>query len=106
VKRDDAKKAIKLLKTSLKQVGYDEETQSFDIDRITTGISSSKRGKILQVKETISELESKLGKLIPTAELQKALKDKLSETEIEEAINQLNSSGDIFKPKSGYIQKM
>jgi len=106
VKREDAKKAIELLKTSLKQVGYDEETQTFDIDRMTTGISSSKRGKILVVKEIISELESKLGKLIPTAELQKALKDKLSETDIEEALTQLVTAGDIFKPKRGYIQKI
>ncbi len=47
----DAKVAIDLLKMSLSQVGYDEETQDFDIDRITTGITSSKRGKILIVKE-------------------------------------------------------
>src|SRR3989344_4835296 len=32
----DAKTAIDLLKTSLSQVGYDEESQSFDIDKITT----------------------------------------------------------------------
>ncbi|NCN99159.1 AAA family ATPase [Candidatus Pacearchaeota archaeon CG10_big_fil_rev_8_21_14_0_10_35_219] len=103
---EDAKRAIDLLKFSLSQVGYDEETQTFDIDRITTGISSSKRGKIIHVKETISQLESRLGKLIPLEELQKELQDSMTETELEEAITQLSKSGDIFKPKKGFIQKL
>ena len=106
VTASDAKIAIELLKTSLSQVGYDEETQTFDIDRITTGITSSKRGKILLVKEIISQLESQLGKLIPIEELEKSLKEKISKTELEEAIDQLSKTGDIFKPKKGYIQKI
>ena len=106
VTKEDALRAIALLKFSLQQVGYDEETQTFDIDRITTGISSSKRGKILTVKEVLAQLETKLGKLIPYEELQKALDNKMSETELEEAIDQLTRSGDIFKPKKGYIQKL
>ena len=88
------------------QVGYDEETQSFDIDRVTTGIPTSKRNKIIAVREAISRLESSLGKLIPTAELEKELGEKLSKEEIEDAINQLSKSGDIFKPKAGFIQKL
>lgn len=106
VRREDAQKAIELLKMSLQQVGYDEETKTFDIDKITTGISSSKRGKIVLVRETINLLESKLGKLIPFEELQKALQGKISETELEEAITQLSKSGDIFRPKKGFIQKL
>tara|TARA_Y100000034_G_C6902655_1_gene417862 strand:+ start:976 stop:3003 length:2028 start_codon:yes stop_codon:yes gene_type:complete len=106
VSREDAKKAIELLKASLSQVGYDEDTKTFDIDKMTTGLTSSKRGKILLVRETLSELESKLGKLIPDEELQKALKGKISDTELEDALSQLSKSGDIFKPKRGFIQKM
>ncbi|PIN92859.1 AAA family ATPase [Candidatus Pacearchaeota archaeon CG10_big_fil_rev_8_21_14_0_10_31_24] len=104
--REDAIKAIDLLKTSLTQVGYDEETKTFDIDKITTGISSSKRGKIITVKETLSVLESKLGKLIPIEEIEKALENKISPSELEEALDQLGKSGDIFKPKRGFIQRM
>ncbi len=106
VKREDAKKAIELLKTSLTQVGYDEETQTFDIDRVTTGITSSKRGKILMVREAISHLESRLGKLIPLEELDKFLEGKLSSIELEDAIVQLSKAGDIFKPRPGFIQKI
>ena len=106
VKREDAKIAIELLKYSLTQVGYDEETQTFDIDKMTSGITSSKRGKILLVRETISKLESRLGKLIPLEEMEKSLKGKMSVEELEEIITQLAKSGDIFKPKKGFIQKV
>jgi len=106
VERQDAQRAIALLKHSLKQVGYDEETKTFDIDRVTTGMPSSKRGKIVTLKETLSQLESKLGKLIPYEEIENALEDKMTKEELEEAINQLSKAGDIFKPKKGYIQKI
>lgn len=106
VKAVDTKAAIKLLKFSLMQVGYDEETKTFDIDRVTTGVTASKRGKILMVKETLSQLESRLGKLIPEEELQKAVKDKLTDVELEEALNHLSKAGDIFKPKKGFIQRI
>jgi len=106
VTKEDAKKAIDLLKASLTQVGYDEETKTFDIDKITTGIPSSKRGKILAVRETIAQLESKLGKLIPLEELERALEGKMSSIDLEDAITQLVKSGDIFRPKQGYIQRV
>ena len=106
VERQDAQRAIALLKHSLKQVGYDEATKTFDIDRVTTGMPSSKRGKIISLKETLSQLESKLGKLIPYEEIERALEGKMSKDELEESINQLSKAGDIFKPKKGYIQKI
>lgn len=103
---EDAKKAISLLKYSMMQVGFDEETQTFDIDRVATGIPTSKRGKIIAVREVISKLESSMGKLIPLEELERELGDKMSKEELEDSINQLAKTGDIFKPKPGYIQKL
>lgn len=105
VESQDAKKAIELLKMSLMQTGYDEETKTYDIDRVTTGITSAKRNKILMVRETIAQLESKLGKLIPMEELEKSIADKMTPIDLEEALNQLSKSGDVFRPKKGYIQK-
>ncbi|MDO8460489.1 MAG: minichromosome maintenance protein MCM [Nanoarchaeota archaeon] len=106
VNREDAKIAIKLLKYSLMQVGSDEETKSFDIDKMTTGITSSKRGKILLVREVIAQLESKLGKLIPMEELHKEIADKVTDIELEDALSHLSKSGAIFMPKKGFIQRM
>lgn len=106
VTREDARRAIELLKVSLMQVGYDEESKTFDIDRITTGITSSKRGKILLVRETLNQLETRLGKLIPIEELQKAVEGRLTQTELEEAVEQLTKAGDIFLPRKGFVQKI
>lgn len=106
VTRDDAVRAIDLLKYSLMQVGYDEETKTFDIDKVAIGMSSKKRSKIVMLKEAIAGLESKIGKLIPIEEVQKEVEGKMSLAELEEAIDQLSKAGDIFKPKQGYIQKL
>ena len=106
VTKDDAKRAIELLKVSLTQVGYDEETKTFDIDKITTGISSSKRGKIVLVREMIHQLESKMGKLIPLEELERSIQDKITQIELEDSLNMLIKEGLIFKPRPGFIQRL
>jgi replicative DNA helicase Mcm len=106
VQQRDAKQAIEITKYAMKQVGYDEETKSFDIDRITTGITASKRGKIILVREAIGKLEAKMGKLMTEEEIAKELGEKVTPLELEDALNQLAKSGDIFKPKKGYIQRL
>ena len=47
VEKSDAVIAINILKYYLMQAGYDYDTKSFDIDKITSGITASKRGKII-----------------------------------------------------------
>ncbi|MEK6945315.1 MAG: minichromosome maintenance protein MCM [Nanoarchaeota archaeon] len=102
---EDAKGAIEIMKYYLMQVGYDYESKTFDIDKITTGISTSKRSKILGVLHSIAELEDKLGKMIPLEELEKELEGKMEVFEIEEAITELKKRGDLYEPRKGYISK-
>ncbi|MEK6884847.1 MAG: minichromosome maintenance protein MCM, partial [Nanoarchaeota archaeon] len=103
---DDAKKAIDLMKYYLMQVGYDYETKTFDIDRISTGITTSQRNKIKLVRETIANLESRLGKLIPVEEIKKELGENISKLEMEEVLEKLLKEGVIFNPRRGYVQMM
>ncbi len=105
VTEDDAQKAINLMKFYMMQVGYDEETKSFDIDKIS-GNPASKRNKIFVVKEIVEDLESRLGKLIPMEEVEKAADGKLKKDELEEAIDKLVRAGDLFRPRKGYVQRM
>jgi replicative DNA helicase Mcm len=105
VTKEDAKIAIELVKGYLMQVGYDEETKTIDIDKIG-GNPASARNKIAVVREAIENLESKLGKLIPFEEVEKSLKDKMSASDIDEAIGKLLKTGDLFRPRRGYIQRM
>jgi replicative DNA helicase Mcm len=103
VTREDAKQSIELMKYYLMQVGYDYESKTFDIDKISGKFSSSQRNKIFMVKEVITALESKMGKMIPYEELEKELEGKLGKDELEEAIEKLVISGEIYRPKRGYI---
>ena len=105
VTKEDAERSIEIMKYYLMQVGYDYESKTFDIDRVTTGISTSQRSKIFTVRDTIIQLEDSLGKMIPIEEIEKELEGKLSKEEIEEAIDRLTSQGEIFKPRRGYVGK-
>ena len=106
VTKQDAKVAIDLMKYYLMQVGYDYETKTFDIDRIATGMSTSQRGKVLLVRETLSRLESRLGKFIPIEEIIKELEGKLEIKDVDESLDKLTISGDNFHPRKGFVQRM
>jgi replicative DNA helicase Mcm len=106
VTREDAKRAISIFKYCLMNVGFDYETQSIDIDRISTGITASQKSKIILVREAISRLETRMGKLIPVEELLKELSEKIDSEAIDDALLKLKTAGDIFEPKKGFIQKI
>ncbi|MGY4884561.1 MAG: minichromosome maintenance protein MCM [Nanobdellota archaeon] len=103
VSRDDAKEAIELMKYYLMQVGYDYESKTFDIDKISGKFSSSQRNRIFMVKEIITALESKMGKMIPYEEIEKELEGKMEKDELEDIINRLVKDNEIYRPKKGYI---
>jgi replicative DNA helicase Mcm len=104
VEKEDAQVAIRLTNYYLMQVGYDSETKTFDIDRFSISTSSSQRNKIILVKETIKKLEEQHGKMIPLDILKKEIGKNLSDMEFEEALEKLKKIGDIFQPKSGFVQ--
>jgi replicative DNA helicase Mcm len=105
VLQEDAEIAIDIMKYYLMQVGYDYESKTFDIDRITTSITSSQRNKIFTVRDVITQLEGSLGKMIPIEEIENELEGKMDKNDIEEAIDKLTSQGEIFKPRRGYVGK-
>ncbi|RMF54956.1 AAA family ATPase [Candidatus Woesearchaeota archaeon] len=108
VTKRDAKRAISLIHFCLHQVGIDPETGMVDIDRISTGIPATQRSKIATVREIINELEEKLGKIpIPIEEIvSSAVSKNIEEDDVNEIIEKLKRSGDIFEPKRGRIQKI
>ena len=94
------------MKYYLMQVGYDYESKTFDIDKIYTSMTTSKRNKVLIVRETITGLKERLGELIPIEEIEKELEDKLTKDEIDYAINELIKNSVIYQPRQGYVQKL
>jgi replicative DNA helicase Mcm len=107
VLKKDAKRAIELLDYCLRQVAMDEETGQFDIDRISTGVPASQRNKIMTVKEVIGELENKVGKVVPIEDVvREATANGLTESEIEDVLQKLKKSGDIFEPRHGFVSRI
>lgn len=108
ITRKDARYAINLLHYCLEQVGLDPETGRIDIDRITIGITTSERAKIIGVREIIAELEEKLHtKIIPVSDITRAAQEKgLTEDTVLDSIEKLKRSGDIFEPVKNSISRM
>ena len=106
VTKDDAIKSIDLMKYYLMQVGYDYESNTFDIDKISLGRSSSQMNKVLTVLHAIESLREKVGELVPMEEIEKELEGKMNTAEIEKSLAELKKHGDIFEPRLGYFQKM
>ncbi|MBW3012677.1 AAA family ATPase, partial [Candidatus Woesearchaeota archaeon] len=104
---EDARRAIDLMQFWLSELAMDKETGKIDIDKIASGITSSERQKIVGVRDIIIELENKLGKVIPTDDIIKEAETKgISATKVEESIEKLKRSGDIFEPKPGFISRL
>ncbi len=108
VTKDDALRAIALLRSCMNEIGIDPETGQIDIDRVTTGVTASARGRILQVREVIFALcEEKQGPVHVEEELKPRVFDKgITEQKLDDAIEALKRSGDIFEPKKGWVQKI
>ncbi|MEM4264047.1 MAG: minichromosome maintenance protein MCM, partial [Candidatus Woesearchaeota archaeon] len=107
VTKKDARKAIEMLDFCLKQVAFDEETGTIDIDRIATAVPAAQRNKIIIIKEIIAELENKLGKTIPLEDVVRDATQKgMTDSEVEELIQKLKRSGDIFEPRHGFISRI
>lgn len=101
---EDAERAIRLMKYSLAQLGYDYETGTIDIDRLESGISTSQRSKMRVVLEIIEELQKELGD-VPEEDV-KASAEERGITNIDEILERLKESGLIFQPKSGFVRKI
>ena len=53
------------------------------------------------------ELENKIGKIIPIEDVMKECVSRgMNEGEVEDVIERLKRSGDIFEPKHGFVGRM
>ena len=104
---EDAKRAIDLMMAYLGDVGIDSSTGQFDIDRITTGISSSQRNTVLTIKSIIkSEIDSMpMGSSVPLSKIyEDAEKSGIDQEKVDSAISVLKREGEIFEPKPSFIK--
>lgn len=104
---DDARRAIDLLKFCLFQIGVDPETGKLDIDRLEGITTASKRGKIMNIIQLLKEMEDQYKGPVPKFELIERAKEKgVDEMTAERMIEEMKQKGDIYEPKSGFLQKL
>ncbi|MDI6798967.1 MAG: LAGLIDADG family homing endonuclease [Candidatus Aenigmarchaeota archaeon] len=107
VTKEDALRAINLMKASLRQFGFDPETGRIDIDRVEGHITAAERGKIRIMLDVIEELTKTIGKNVPKEDIVKLAKSRgLREFDIEKMLNELKNIGTLFEPRPGIFQKM
>jgi len=107
---EDAKRALKLVKDCLEDVGVDPETGQFDADVVETGTSTSKRDRVKWLKEKIDEMdkENYADELHgPPVEGVVAAADDAGydPTTIKEDIEKLKfDKGELYSLKDGHVQ--
>ena len=109
VTKKDAQKAIELVDHCLNQIAKDSETGKIDIDRLGgSRITATQRNSLSVMKEIISALEEQLNaKMIPVENIVEAAKEKnIPPEKVEESLEKLRRSGDIFEPKRGFVQRL
>jgi replicative DNA helicase Mcm len=104
VRVEDAERAIKLMRASLYQLGFDVETGRIDIDKLEGGITATKRRKITMIMEILESLRKEAKEI--------AVEDLKAEAEtqgiegVEEILDRLRKEGIIFEPRPGFIRKV
>ena len=101
-----AQEAIDLLMYCLEKIGVDPKTGEMDIDRITTGVTTSSRNVYRQVLEIIDTLEQESPEITYDAIIETGDKRGISKGEVDKIISKLKSEGLIFEPRKNLFKKL
>lgn len=104
VEEQDVKVAKEIFMFCLKQVGIDSETGLIDQSRITKKIPDSKRGKLMELLTMLDGLSQRIGNLIPYQEIAiEAEKKEIKKMELNDFLEELKRTGQIYEPRGGYF---
>jgi replicative DNA helicase Mcm len=102
---EDTDRILRIVDACLRQVAYDAESGSFDIDKLVTGVTKSQRDIIRSVKETVRNLSGESGGQAKVDEVIDILTQQgFSRDRIEYAIEQLKRGGELLEPRHGLIK--
>ena len=107
VRIEDAKRAVALMDYCLKQVAFDNDSGTVDIDIVSSGLSADLRGTVSAIERVMADLESESGrKVLLLDDVLIAADEKgLKGGTVKKAIDQMNKKGDVFFPKPGHIMR-
>jgi len=100
----DAERVIHIVDACLRQIAFDARTGTFDIDKITTGISKEKRDIVRVIKDAIREIGGE-GRRAPIDQVIDTVSGKgFPREKVKEGIDMLLRHGEAMEPKNGIIQ--
>ncbi|OYT34305.1 MAG: AAA family ATPase [Candidatus Aenigmarchaeota archaeon ex4484_52] len=105
---EDAKRAIKIMRYCLTQIGVDPETGEIDIDRLegrTTGVQRNKLYVMLKIIEDLQKSSPENIALIDDI-LEQAENQNINRVDAEVLISKLKTSGDIYEPNIGKLKRL
>jgi DNA replicative helicase MCM subunit Mcm2 (Cdc46/Mcm family) len=107
VREKDAQRAINIMMESLRQLGYNVQTNEFDVDKFEGGVAGSERQKMKIVVGIINRLSTRK-KDITKLELEEALAAEgvTFDYEIADILDRLNTQGTIFRPSPSVYQRV
>ena len=105
VTKDDAERAINLIEYVLKKLAVDTSGRR-DIDAMITGMPREKVNKINAILDIIKKLESesKGNGAEYRQVVEEAIKNNIDENTTKRYLDELEKSGDIFSPRSGFVK--
>lgn len=104
VRKEDAQRAIKLMKYSLWQLGFDPDTGMIDVDRSEGAVTSAERSRIRIILDIIDEMSATKKEILVEDIIKTAKKEDVED--VEEILEKLKREGMLFEPSPGYVQKV
>ncbi|MFX0202218.1 MAG: hypothetical protein ACFFCW_39405, partial [Candidatus Hodarchaeota archaeon] len=103
---EDAETAIRLVNSSLKEVGMDTETGAIDALTLMTGRSQRSRSVMERIMDIIKEMSKEVEEnQVKTQDvINKAMEEGITEAVARDTIEKLKNEGDLYEPRVGYIR--
>ncbi|MDP3565163.1 MAG: minichromosome maintenance protein MCM [Methanoregula sp.] len=100
----DAERVIHIVDACLRQVAYDAKTGTFDIDKVTTGISKEKRDIVRVIKDAIRTIGGEGKRAGIDLVIDEVTSKGFGRDKVRDGIDMLLRNGEAMEPKQGIIQ--
>ena len=102
---EDTDRILKIVDACLRQVAYDAESGSFDIDKVVTGVTKSQRDIIRSIKEAIRNLSGESGGQARVEDVIDVLVQQgFARDKIEYTLDHLKRGGEVLEPRRGLVK--
>lgn len=104
IEKEDAERAIRLLRFSLEDVVKDPESGEIDIDLVTTGQPHSQTEGMRKILQIVKEKSAELDELPLEVVYEEAKAAGIEKEKAEEFIRKLEKKGEIYRPRHNLVK--